>query len=147
MMTDAERLEEIEEIIDELIQRSGSEPIIVEGPRDVKALRSLGIKGLVKSINTGNSIINYCEALSAEHGRFIIMTDWDRKGGHLAKLLKKGFEASDAKYDDTPRRKIVNLTKKDVKDIEGLPSYVDRLRRAVNNKYSDRYRKNYRHKG
>ncbi|MEM2839094.1 MAG: toprim domain-containing protein [Thermoplasmata archaeon] len=131
MTSEAERLEMLEEMIEELERRSASEPIIVEGPRDVRAMRELGITGIVKSINTGNSLVNFCAALAAEHDRFIIMTDWDRKGGHIAQLLRKGFEAADAKYDDALRRKIANLTKKELKDIEGFPAYLDRLRKSV----------------
>lgn len=131
MTSEAERLEMLEEMIEELERRSASEPIIVEGPRDVRAMRELGITGIVKSINTGNSLVNFCATLAAEHDKFIIMTDWDRKGGHIAQLLRKGFEAADAKYDDALRRKIANLTKKELKDIEGFPAYLDRLRKSV----------------
>ena len=131
MTSESERLEMLEEVIDELEQRSASEPIIVEGPRDVRAMRALGITGIVKSINTGNSLVNFCAALAEEHHRFIILTDWDRKGGHIAQLLRRGFEAVDAKYDDALRRKIANLTKKELKDIEGFPAYLDRLRKSV----------------
>lgn len=134
MTTEKERLEMLEEIVEELDQRSASEPIIVEGPRDVKAMRMLGITGIVRSINIGNSLINFCASLASEHDRFIILTDWDRKGGHIAQLLRKGFEAADAKYDENLRRKIASLTKKDLKDIEGLPAYIERLRMLVRNR-------------
>lgn len=136
MISEAERLEMLEEVIEELERRSASEPIIVEGPRDVRAMRALGITGIVKSINTGNSLVNFCSALAAEHNKFIILTDWDRKGGHIAQILRRGFEAADAKYDDDLRRKIANLTKKELKDIEGLPTYLDRLRKSVEHRSS-----------
>ena len=131
MTSDEERLGLLEKLIEELDERSASEPIIVEGPRDVKAMRALGITGMVKAINTGNSLVNFCATLASEHRRFIILTDWDRKGGHLAQLLRKGFEAADTKFDENPRRKIANLTKKELKDIEGLPAYIERLRKSM----------------
>ncbi|MDH4122669.1 MAG: toprim domain-containing protein [Thermoplasmata archaeon] len=131
MISDEDRLEDLEEVIDELITRSWTEAIIVEGPRDVKALRALGVNGTIKSINRGVSIINLCESLSVEHDKFIILTDWDRKGGQLAQLLRKGFVTVDAKYDDRLRKKISSLTKKDLKDIEGLPKYMERLRKSL----------------
>lgn len=131
MTSDEERLEMLEELIEELEERSASEPIIVEGARDVKAMRALGITGMVRAVNTGNSLVNFCAALASEHRRFIILTDWDRKGGHLAQLLRKGFEAADAKFDEKTRRMIANLTKKELKDIESLPAYIDRLRKSM----------------
>jgi 5S rRNA maturation endonuclease (ribonuclease M5) len=131
MTSDEERLEMLEELIEELELRGASEPIIVEGPRDVKAMRAVGITGMIIPINTGNSLVNFCATLAAEYRKVIILTDWDRKGGHLAQLLRKGFEAADAKYDELPRRKIASLTRKELKDIEGLPAYIDRLRKTV----------------
>ena len=144
MITDEKRLEELEDIIDELTERSESEAIIVEGSRDVKAMRALGIVGIIRPVNIGTSIINFCEVLSTEHDRFIIMTDWDRKGGQLAQLLRRGFVTVDTKYDDILRKKIAHLTKKDVKDVEGLPAYIQRLRESVERKSPKSHRKHHR---
>jgi 5S rRNA maturation endonuclease (ribonuclease M5) len=56
------------------------------------------------------------------------MTDWDRKGGKLAHMLMDAFEANGTAVNSDLRARLVILTKKDIKDIEGLPSYVKRLR-------------------
>lgn len=58
----------------------------------------------------------------------IILTDWDRKGGRLARALKEAFEANDVKVLDGMRIKLAILVKKEVKDIESIPRYVARLR-------------------
>lgn len=138
MRSDQERLEQLEKIIAELIERSHEELIMVEGIRDIQALRSLGIDGNVRAIQTGNSVINLCESLSSEFSRFIILTDWDRKGGQFAHLLRKAIEACGARHDDVPRTLIARFTKKEVKDVEGLPRYIETLRRAVfGNRCSD----------
>lgn len=131
MLSEAERLEKLEELVAELIERSASEPIIVEGSRDVRALRELGVEGIVKQVNTGIGIINFCEALAAEHAKFIILTDWDRKGGQIAHHLQIGFESADVKYDSQIRAQMAMLSKKEIKDVEGLPSYLERLRKSV----------------
>jgi 5S rRNA maturation endonuclease (ribonuclease M5) len=131
MISDAERLEKLEKAVEEMIERSESEPVIVEGKRDVRALREIGVGGIVKPVNTGIGIINFCEALSAEHDSFIILTDWDRKGGQIAHHLEIGFESVDVKYDTQIRATFAMLTKKEIKDVESLPSYLDRLRMSV----------------
>jgi len=131
MMSDADRLELVEKAVDELIERSLAEPVIVEGLRDVRALREIGVEGIVKAVNTGSGIINFCELLSAKYDRFIILTDWDRKGGQIAHHLQIGFESVDAKFDTQLRAQIAKLTKKDITDVEGLPSYLERLRKSV----------------
>lgn len=131
MISEAERLEKLERLIDDLIDRSPEEPIIVEGSRDVHALRELGIDGIVQAVNTGSSIMNLCESLSSEHDRFIILTDWDRKGGQIAHQLDRGLESCDAKRDMDIRASIARLSKKEIKDVEGLPGYIRRLRKSV----------------
>ena len=131
MRTDAERLEKLEKLVEELIERAESEPIIVEGSRDARALREIGIGGHVKILNAGVGIINFCEALSAEHDSFIILTDWDRKGGQIAHQLERGFESCDVKRDMLVRANIARLTKKEIKDVEGLPGFIRRLQRSV----------------
>jgi len=131
MISEADRLEKLERLVEDLVERSPSEPIIVEGSRDVRALREIGVEGIVKPVNTGIGIINFCEALSAEHDKFIILTDWDRKGGQIAHHLQIGFESVDAKYDSQVRAQMAMLAKKEIKDVESLPSYLERLRKSV----------------
>jgi 5S rRNA maturation endonuclease (ribonuclease M5) len=131
MISEAERLEKLEKIVEELVDRSKDEPIIVEGSRDVRALRDLGVDGMIRIVNTGSSIMSLCESLSSEHDRFIILTDWDRKGGQIAHQLDRGFESCDAKRDMGIRANIARLAKKEIKDVEGLPGYMARLRKSV----------------
>lgn len=130
-MSDADRLEQLEKVIDEMRERSRQEVIIVEGQRDIQALKSLGIDGNIHSIQRGRSIMNLCESLSGEFAGFIILTDWDRKGGQFANLLRKGFEACGRRYDDKIRAQIARLVKKEVKDVEGLPTLFENLQAAV----------------
>src|SRR5512136_3029957 len=118
MIAEAERLEKLEKIVEELALRSHDEPIVVEGSRDVRSLRELGIDGKVFTVNTGSSIMNLCESLCSEHDRFIILTDWDRKGGQIAHQLDRAFESCDAKRDMDARAEIARLTKKEIKDVE-----------------------------
>jgi 5S rRNA maturation endonuclease (ribonuclease M5) len=131
MISEAERLDKLEKIIEDLIERSSNEPIIVEGSRDVKALRDLGVEGMILAMNTGSSIVNLCESLSSEHDRFIILTDWDRKGGQIAHQLERGLESCDVKHDMSVRANIARLTKKEIKDVEGLPGFIRRLQKSV----------------
>ncbi len=119
-------LEDIQEAL-ELLASQPNIPIIVEGRKDVRALRELGIEGIVIVLNDGNSIIDTCTNLSKEHKKAIILTDWDRKGGQLARLLMEALEANDMRYDNDIRATISRLSKKEIKDIESLPKYLARL--------------------
>jgi len=128
MLTPAERLEELEDVLAELEDLSETTPIIVEGTKDVEALRRLGIAKNVHHLNTGESVFNFCEDFSRRGRTLIILTDWDRKGGMLARMLKEACHANEIEADLGIRTKLVILSKKEVKDIESLPTFIERLR-------------------
>lgn len=128
MMTPEERLERILEVVDDLEHMSDGTPIVVEGLKDVEALKRIGVKKNVVSLGKGLSVFAFCERLARRSGSVVILTDWDRKGGRLARMLKDAFEANGVKADLDLRAQLVLLTKKDIKDIEGLPRYVSRLK-------------------
>lgn len=116
------------DILDKLEDASSSMPIVVEGLRDVEAMRKLGLKDNVVSLGKGLTVFAFSERLSKRHASAVILTDWDRKGGKLARMLKDAFGANGIRADTDLRAKLVLLTKKDIKDIESLPRYVERLR-------------------
>lgn len=127
-MTDpVELLEEFLSIIDELRERPKDIVILVEGQKDKEALLRLGIEGEVWQIKGGNSIFSVAEALAHKMKSAIILTDWDRKGGQLCKALRSALEANGVSYNESIRMKLVRIAKKDVKDIEGLPSLYLKL--------------------
>ena len=127
MLTPEERLEQIEKVLDDLEELSGRMPVIVEGAKDVEALKRLGVERNVHALHTGDTVFAFCEEISREWKHAVILTDWDRRGGHLARMLKDGFVANGVKPNDQVRARLVILSKKEVKDIESLPTFIERL--------------------
>lgn len=128
LLTPEERVEQLEKVLQKLEDLSDEMPIIVEGVRDRNALRRLGITKNVLTLNRGVSIFSFCEGISRNFKHAVVLTDWDRRGGQLARMLKDGLEANGVKVNDSVRMQIVILSKKEVKDIESLPTFVDRLK-------------------
>jgi 5S rRNA maturation endonuclease (ribonuclease M5) len=122
-----ETLEDLSKILDELKERSKDEVILVEGQKDRAALTVLGIDGEVWQVQGPNSIFSTAERLANEMRSAIILTDWDRKGGQLARLLRDGLRANGVRYDDQLRLRLVQLVKMEIKDIESLPAFFTRL--------------------
>ncbi|UCF07730.1 MAG: topoisomerase [Thermoplasmata archaeon] len=127
-MQSEELVEKIERVVEELISLNTAIPVIVEGESDVRALRKLGLSGEIISINTGQSIFNFCEELSQKHDEVIILTDWDRKGGHLGKLITEGLKANGVKFNIQIRAKLAAYCRKETKDVEGLVACMHRLK-------------------
>ncbi len=132
MLSPDERLDDVLKVLDELEELSRTTPIVVEGLRDVEALKHLGIERNVVTLGRGSTLFNICEELSRKSREVVVLTDWDRKGGRLARVLRDGLEANGVKVIDHIRTKLVILSKKEIKDIESLPSFVKRLRTLAN---------------
>lgn len=128
MLSPEERLEQVEKVLSQLQDLSETTPIIVEGLRDIAALKRMGITRNVISLGKGDSIFNFSENLSRTTRRAIILTDWDRKGGQLARMLKEALMANGVIANDNIRAKLGILSKKEVKDIESMPAFIERLR-------------------
>jgi len=117
--------------IEELRELNRAVPVVVEGARDVRALRALGLRGRIEAVNTGAAVFALCERLGREVSRVILLTDWDRRGGQLARLLREGFAANGVTSLDGVRARITALCQKDIKDVESLDALVARAERAM----------------
>ena len=119
---------QLEKVFQELEELSERWPVIVEGVRDVAALKKMGITKNVMPLNKGKSVFSFCEDLSKRTNAAIVLTDWDRRGGQLARMLKEGLVANGVKVNDRVRTQIVILSKKEVKDMESMPTFIERLK-------------------
>ncbi len=132
-------LEELEKTIQELIEENKKMPVIVEGEKDIEALRKLGLTGEIIRFNKGLSISDFCDEISSKYKDAIILTDWDRKGGQLCHLLAKNLEGRvhcNTKFRETFAKRSKTKT------IEGLPSWIETLKGKL--AYSQGFSFNYR---
>lgn len=127
----AERLEELQSILDELVSRDPDSVILVEGMRDRGALTILGVRGEMVQVQSSDGILSVAERLARDGRKAIIMTDWDRKGGQLSRLLKNALDANAVPYDERLRQRLVIIAKQDIKDVQSLPSLYSRLVQEV----------------
>lgn len=122
-----ERDQEILHTLDELREASHRLPVIVEGKKDRRALRGLGLRGKIIRLQNGSPVFELCEVIAREHSEVVILTDWDRRGGQLCRLLREGLGANDVRYNIDFRARLARLTRKEIKDVEGLPALVGRI--------------------
>lgn len=127
-MNNEQRYEEIQKALEGLAVKNEEGPIVVEGERDVRALRALGIRGSIITLHRGVPVLRLCEDLAADGRAVIILTDWDLKGGRLGKALREGLAANGVHYDDTIRARLSVLTRGSITAVEDLDSFVENLR-------------------
>jgi len=124
-MTVKESLEELEKALEELKQENLRVPIIVEGDKDIYALRKLGLTGEIIRYNQGMSIAAFCDMIAHAYKEIIILTDWDRRGGYLCHTIKRNIQ-SRVKCNLMFREKLAK--KASIKTVEGLPTWLETLR-------------------
>ena len=127
---DAEKtLVYLKETLDELREENKLIPIIVEGDKDISALRKLGIVGKIISVNRGMSIIDFCDMIVKKYKEIIILTDWDRRGGILCHTIRKNLEGRvicNVRYREIFAKHAV------IRTIEGLPSWIETVENKLN---------------
>jgi 5S rRNA maturation endonuclease (ribonuclease M5) len=122
-----ETLEAVEDLIRTLKDRPEAVVILVEGRKDRQALACLGVGGEIVQVQNAGGIFGVAEDLARQGQEAIILTDWDRKGGQLAELLRNALRANGVRFDDAIRARFSMLGKKEIKDIESLPSFISFL--------------------
>ena len=112
-------------------------PIIVEGPRDKRALLALGFTGPVEVLNRGWSIERVVAHLYETYGTrnestggssVCLLMDWDRTGGRLQRKLANLMQSFDMSVDQEIRTILQKNLKPETRVVESLYGMADRLR-------------------
>ena len=126
-----EKEERIVRVLSSLAEESAKgTPILVEGKKDVKALRTLGIEGPLLSVKTGGkSFLDVVSELEkSKTSRAILFLDFDRRGKEGTRQLKQNLEMAKIKTDIEFWRALSGLAGRDVQCVEGLTAYLEKLR-------------------
>ncbi len=121
---DTERLEAILDLLDRLSSMSGTHIILVEGLKDVDSLTAVGVEGRFFCVQSGGGPVKAAEHVWHSGLQAVIMTDWDRRGGTLARSLRENLSALDVRYDDGIRRELAVLCRPFAKDVESVHAVV-----------------------
>jgi len=131
-----EKAQEILRILERLIEESvKGTPIIVEGKKDIETLKELNVEGKIISAKTGGKslldVVSEVEKFKAQE--VILLMDFDRRGKEWTKRLTQNLENSRIKPNLTFWNELKRMVGKDVKDIEGLATYMETLKSKICN--------------
>jgi 5S rRNA maturation endonuclease (ribonuclease M5) len=101
--------------------------IVVEGERDVRSLRRLGVTGRIVTVHRGRTLSGTAHDLVGGARRVIVLTDWDAEGGHLARRLKEFLESDRPSLDLEYRRRLARIVRGELVHVEGLHGWARRL--------------------
>jgi 5S rRNA maturation endonuclease (ribonuclease M5) len=125
-----EKQEKIRQIIVQLAAESAEGTLIlVEGKKDLEALRSLGVAGPILAVKSGGKsfLQTISEIKLSGVCRVVLLMDFDRRGRQGTVRLKEGLERLKIKSELSFWRSLHALVGRDVQCIEGLVSYMQTL--------------------
>jgi 5S rRNA maturation endonuclease (ribonuclease M5) len=97
--------------------------VVVEGKRDLEALRSIGVNGDIVVFHNFRGISEFVHHLSIKNRKIILLLDMDRKGKILtSKILKHLNSSYQHDYLQTKRR-LAQITRGRIKHIEDLKAF------------------------
>ena len=129
-----EKLDKIIELLDRLEKESDKgKPILVEGNNDVASLRQLSIQGQIIPIKaTSKNLIDILdEVIIKRTPEVILLMDFDRRGKKLTKRITRHLQESKIKPNLLFWKKLLSLVGRNVKDIEGLKTYIQNLNKRL----------------
>ena len=131
----AVRLERFQQIIEQVaFESSNGSTIIVEGQKDRESLRKLGITGPIECLQSSRrNAVAFVENLG-DAKKAIVLTDFDREGISLAKKLSRSLDVHSLHANLVLWKNLRELTRSEVRSIEELPKYLERLQDQVHAK-------------
>lgn len=133
MSTKSERkLEKILKLLERLTKESTKgTPIIVEGRNDINALHELGLEGdIISAKSSGKSFLDVLGEVEGRGRReVILLMDFDRPGKEWTNRLARRLEEMRITPNLLFWKRLLGLVGHDVKDIEGLATYLETLRK------------------
>jgi 5S rRNA maturation endonuclease (ribonuclease M5) len=130
-----EKEEKIRLVLESLAEESAKgTPIIVEGKKDAEALKALGIEGNIIMAKTGGKTLLdvISEVEKTEARKVILLLDFDRRGREWTRRLKQRLEKTGTRPNIEFWSQLLQLVWREVKDIEGLATYMETLKRKIN---------------
>ncbi len=108
-------------------------PIVVEGQKDVASLKELGVNGdFVSSKTQGKSFFDLLTEIERRNvTEVILLLDFDRRGVEWTHRLKHHLEKTRIKPNLTYWNELYGLVGRDLKDIEGLSTYIETVKKKT----------------
>jgi len=133
------KLERINCLIEKLKSESSSGVlVVVEGEKDARALRAIGIKSEILTIKShGRNLTDVVDEISSAGDReIILLMDFDRRGREITERLTKILGGMKVKLNLNFWREFSSLLNNDLKDVEGLAKYIETLSRKSGKRFS-----------
>lgn len=74
------------------------------------------------------SALDVAEDAARNYSQVILLTDWDDKGDEMCQTIGRHLRSVGIRPDGLIRSRLKSLVKKEIKDVESLGRYMERMR-------------------
>lgn len=129
------KLDKIQCLLTSLIdEATNGTPILVEGPNDKESLEDIGVKGKFLFAKTcGKSFLDIMKEIEMYNKEVILLLDFDKRGKEMTNRLVENLENRHIKFNIFFWKNISSIVGREVKDIEGLSTYIRTLKKKLGN--------------
>ena len=100
--------------------------VIVEGRKDLYALKCIGLSGkIVPFKSSGRSLNDFVNTIHAQ--RVILLTDFDSEGRELAMRIGEELRHRRIHVNDVVRKQLAAIVKPEATKIEEIPMLIARM--------------------
>lgn len=118
--------EEFLQILGEIVKESeAGSPIVVEGEKDLEALRAVGVRGTIIVYKSKQHVLRSIDSMKP--ARVILLLDLDYEGVNKTIYLKKLLEGSVKNVDLTYWSMLSKFRRLGLTTIESIPRILDRM--------------------
>lgn len=130
-----QRMDKLQEILNRIAEEATRGiPILVEGRKDAEALMALGVHGKIVAVKSRRASLSDVAAEVKAFGtsEVILLLDHDRHGKEWTARLKSLLEREGVTPNAVLWAELFSLVGRDVKDVEGLATYMETLKSRLN---------------
>lgn len=120
-------LDSLIDALDKLRELSQDMPVIVEGKKDERSLRELGVEGEIFKVQSAPSLVEFSDSLANRYREVVLFTDLDRAGKKIAKVVKKYLTDKGVKVNVRIAKKI--MLSLDTVEAESVSRLVEKAYR------------------
>lgn len=126
------RLDRLTRLVQRLSDQSRrGTPIIVEGRKDEESLRKLGMKGPILCLKAqGKGFFEFLEDIGSNR-RIIVLTDFDKEGKKLAKMLANELSKKRINVDDSIWKQVGALIRQEIHTVQELENCIEGMQKRV----------------
>lgn len=118
------KFESLLDTLEKLRELSRDMPVIVEGKRDERSLRKVGVVGEIFKAQNSTSLVEFSDSIANRYREVVLFTDLDSAGKKIGSVVKKYLTDKGVKVNERIAKRI--MLSLDTVEAENVSKLVEK---------------------